>query len=97
MPDGDSLSRLAEKGGIVGPAPKAGSVVLFDCNTMHGSNSNITPYERINAFFVFNAWSNRLKAPFGAPRPRPEFIAHRDVSQPIRMRKSFSERLPGGK
>lgn len=97
VPDGDSLSRLAEKGGIVGPAPKAGSVVIFDCNTMHGSNSNITPYERTNAFFVFNAWSNRLKAPFGATRPRPEFIAHRDVSQPIRMRKSFSDGLSGAK
>ncbi|MFN3315013.1 MAG: phytanoyl-CoA dioxygenase family protein, partial [Hyphomonas sp.] len=60
IPDERSLTRLAEAGGVVGPAPKAGAVVLFDCNTMHGSGSNITPFERINAFFVFNAWSNRL-------------------------------------
>ena len=84
VPDGASLSRLAEAGGIVGPSPKAGSVVIFDCNTMHGSNSNITPYERVNAFFVFNAWSNRLVEPFGKTRPRPEFVAHRQVKQPIR-------------
>lgn len=83
VPDGKSLSRLVRQGGIAGPAPKAGSVVLFDCNTMHGSNSNITPFERVNAFLVFNAWSNRLLDPFGKTRPRPEFVAHRKVTGPI--------------
>lgn len=83
-PDTDSLTKLARQGGVAAPAPKAGSVVIFDCNTMHGSNSNITPFERINAFFVFNAWSNRLVEPFGKTRPRPEFIAHRQVKSPIR-------------
>lgn len=84
IPDTDSLTQLARTGGIAGPAPKAGAVVLFDCNTMHGSGSNITPFERVNAFFVFNAWSNRLQAPFGKTDPRPEFVAHRLVRQPIR-------------
>jgi len=56
---------------------------VFDCNTMHGSNGNITPYGRSNAFIVFNAWSNRLVAPFGDTKPRPEFIAHREVDGPI--------------
>ncbi len=83
-PDTDSLVRLAQSGGVAAPAPRAGSVVIFDCNTMHGSNSNITPFERINAFFVFNAWSNRLEDPFGQTRPRPEFVAHREVRAPIR-------------
>jgi ectoine hydroxylase len=89
IPDQESLTRLVQAGGIAAPAPKAGSVVIFDCNTMHGSNSNITPYERINAFLVFNAWSNRLERPFANTRPRPEFVAHRDVSRPIRPQKSF--------
>ena len=88
IPDTDSLSRLARQGGIAAPAPKAGSVVIFDCNTMHGSNSNITPFERINTFLVFNAWSNRLVDPFGNTRPRPEFIAHRQVASPIRSSNS---------
>ncbi len=83
IPDTDSLAKLSVQGGIAAPAPKAGSVVIFDCNTMHGSNSNITPLERINAFLVFNAWSNRLVDPFGRTRPRPEFIAHRQVKSPI--------------
>jgi len=83
VPDHDSLRRLVEEGGIAAPAPRAGSVVVFDCNTMHGSNGNITPFGRSNAFVVFNAWSNRLVAPFGDTRPRPEFIAHRKVDGPI--------------
>ena len=84
VPDHDSLRKLVESGsGIEAPAPSAGSVVLFDCNTMHGSNGNITPFERVNAFFVFNAWSNRLVQPFGATQPRPEFIAHRQVDAPL--------------
>jgi ectoine hydroxylase len=83
IPDTDSLSKLARRGGIAAPAPNAGSVVIFDCNTMHGSNSNITPFERINAFLVFNAWSNRLTDPFGKTQPRPEFIAHRQVKSPL--------------
>ena len=53
---------------------------LFDCNTMHGSNGNITPFPRTNAFLVYNAVSNRLQAPFGADAPRPGFIAARDAA-----------------
>ncbi|MEZ5939465.1 MAG: ectoine hydroxylase [Hyphomonadaceae bacterium] len=86
VPDEDSLDRLVRETGIVAPAPRAGSVVIFDCNTMHGSNGNITPYARANAFFVFNAWSNRLVDPFGGRDPRPEFIAHRRVDAPLGSR-----------
>ena len=96
IPDTDSLSRLADKAGVVAPAPKAGSVVIFDCNTMHGSNSNITPFERINAFLVFNAWSNRLVEPFGKTRPRPEFVAHRQVNSPIKPVKALPPFPLGG-
>ncbi|MEQ9506382.1 MAG: ectoine hydroxylase [Hyphomonas sp.] len=94
IPDPVSLTKLAQAGGIEAPAPKAGSVVIFDCNTMHGSNSNITPHERINAFLVFNAWSNRIEAPFAKTRPRPEIIAHRKVSAPL---KALQRRSPGEK
>ncbi len=97
IPDPPSLSRLVEAGGIAAPAPKAGSVVIFDCNTMHGSNSNITPYERTNAFLVFNAWSNRLAEPFGGTRPRPEFIAHRNVSGPLKPLKPVPPFPLGGR
>ncbi|XID94119.1 ectoine hydroxylase [Paenibacillaceae bacterium WGS1546] len=77
VPDQISLSRLVEQGGIEMPVGKAGSVLLFDCNLMHGSGSNISPYPRSNAFFVFNSAENRLQAPFSAGKPRPTFIASR--------------------
>ena len=82
VPDEDSLAELAHKHGIVAPTGKPGTVILFDCNTMHGSNGNITPFPRANAFLVYNAVSNRLHAPFAARTPRPRFIAARDV-QPV--------------
>lgn len=82
VPDERSLADLA-RGGIAMPTGPAGTVVIFDCNVMHGSNSNITPSPRSNAFLVFNAVSNRLDAPFGPMRPRPEFIAAREHTETI--------------
>lgn len=76
VPDHETLAQLAS-GGVEAPCGPPGTVVIFDCNTMHGSNSNITPFPRSNAFFVYNAMSNRLVAPFGPKRPRPEFIGAR--------------------
>ena len=77
VPDEDSLADLAHKHGIVAPTGKPGTVILFDCNLMHGSNGNITPFPRANAFMVYNAMSNQLAAPFGPATPRPSFIAAR--------------------
>ncbi|MPZ39476.1 MAG: ectoine hydroxylase [Rhizobiales bacterium] len=82
VPDEESLSQLA-KDGIAMPTGPAGTVVIFECNTMHGSNSNITPYPRWNGFFVFNAVSNKLRAPFGPAKPRPEIIAARSAVETI--------------
>lgn len=77
VPDQESLSRLAATNGIDTAVGKAGSVLLFDCNTMHGSNSNITPAPRSNVFIVYNSVHNRLVEPFSGQRPRPGFIADR--------------------
>jgi ectoine hydroxylase len=54
-------------------------VVFFDSNMMHGSNGNITPFARSNAFFVYNHVDNALVAPFAAATPRPPHVAHREV------------------
>ncbi|WP_372738421.1 ectoine hydroxylase [Neptunomonas sp.] len=77
IPDDDSLHHLADKYGIDCAEAKAGSVLFFDCNTMHGSNSNITPDPRSNLFFVFNHIDNKVTDPFCTRAPRPEFIATR--------------------
>ncbi len=78
VPDADSLSWLAKEGGITSMTGPAGSIVLFDCNTMHGSNGNISPYPRSNIFFVYNSVENKLVAPYSGQTPRPSYIAARD-------------------
>ena len=81
-PDDESLSMLSERAGgeLAAQIGSAGSVAVFDCNAMHGSNSNITTYPRSNVFFVYNSVENTLVDPFSAARPRPEFIAARDFT-----------------
>lgn len=79
VPPAHLLEELAREGGVESPTGPAGSAVLFDCNLMHGSNGNITPYPRTNLFVVFNAVENALEAPFSGGRPRPDFIASRSV------------------
>lgn len=83
VPDEDSLAELAHKHGIVAPTGAPGAVVIFDCNMMHGSNGNITPFPRANAFMVYNAVSNRLEQPFGVEKPRPWFLADRGEPEAI--------------
>jgi ectoine hydroxylase len=83
VPDPASLRFLVDRGGIRAPKGPAGSVVFFDCNTMHGSNSNISPYARSNLFFVYNSVENALTAPRFGLKPRPEFIATRSAFAPL--------------
>lgn len=78
VPDEDTLQQLAQTSGIAAPTGPAGSVLFFDCNALHGSNGNITPYPRSNAFFVYNSVHNALQEPFAAEKPRPWFLANRD-------------------
>jgi len=77
VPTDESLADLVDRHGISIATGRPGSVVIFDCNTMHGSNGNITPHPRSNVFFVYNAISNRLQEPVSGQPPRPEYIASR--------------------
>ena len=85
-PDEQTLTEMIREHGLVAPTGPAGSVLIFDCNTLHGSGNNITPLPRSNAFFVYNSMKNRVVAPFAAHYPRPDFLAKRDNIQPIRKR-----------
>jgi ectoine hydroxylase len=80
VPAPDDLQQLADQNGIVSFKGKAGSVIFFDCNIMHGSNGNISPWPRSNVFFVYNSTENTLVNPFCSLKPRPEYIASRDFS-----------------
>ncbi len=82
-PDQVSLETLAQQGGIAQFTGKAGSATIFECNCMHGSNGNITPFPRSNIFVVFNSVENTLVEPYAAPKRRPEHIASRDFT-PVR-------------
>ncbi|MEE4146636.1 MAG: ectoine hydroxylase [Halieaceae bacterium] len=81
-PSDELLHQLVKEGGIVTADARPGSIIVFDCNTIHGSNGNITPWPRSNAFFVYNAMSNRVVAPFCEQAPRPEYICTRRAFRP---------------
>lgn len=83
VPDDVSLSQLVEDFGITAPIGLAGSVTFFECNVMHGSNSNITPLPRSNVFLVFNSVENTPVDPFCGLTPRPNFIAERQDFTPV--------------
>jgi ectoine hydroxylase len=76
-PNLDSMERLVERSGIVAPKGKAGGVLFFECNIMHGSTENLSPFPRSNAFYVFNSVENAIGEPFGGRKPRPEFAGER--------------------
>jgi ectoine hydroxylase len=82
-PSDAALTELAGRHGIRLFTGAAGSAVWFDCNCMHGSGDNITPYPRSNVFIVFNSVENAAVEPFAAPVRRPEFIGARDFT-PVR-------------
>ncbi|KAL6050841.1 Ectoine dioxygenase [Balamuthia mandrillaris] len=77
-PDRSIVRQLADKNGITYCQAEAGSIIMFDCNLLHGSHTNISPWDRMNIFMVFNALSNKLGAPFASPCVRPEHIATRE-------------------
>lgn len=74
------LPNLANKYGIRYCKGEPGDVVVFDCATLHGSHTNISPWPRQNVFFVYNAVSNILNPEGGYDDKalvRPEHIACR--------------------
>src|ERR1700730_679754 len=78
--DKETVTRLAQEGGIVAPTGKPGSVLMFHGNLVHGSAPNITPYPRRIVYLTLCAVSNYIRTP-----TRPEWIAHRDFTaiQPV--------------
>jgi len=84
VPDDANLQTLIDDGGLRSALGPAGTVIFFDCNTMHGSGSNISPWPRSNLFFVYNRVDNRLERPFCDKAPRPEFLAAREYCPTVR-------------
>lgn len=82
VPAQAALEALLEDEEIVAPKGPAGSVLLFDCNTMHGSNGNLSPTPRVNLFAVYNSVQNAMIEPFCERPRRHEFLAERTL-EPI--------------
>jgi ectoine hydroxylase len=73
------LHEAANEHGITYCRGEAGDVVLFDCNLVHGSHTNISPWGRAMLFVVYNAISNTpARRAFAMDTPRPEHIGSRD-------------------
>ncbi|MFJ3906448.1 ectoine hydroxylase [Streptomyces sp. NPDC090025] len=80
IPSPEALTTFADACGIRHFTGAPGSATWFDCNALHGSGDNITPYPRSNVFLVFNSVENAPEAPFAAPVRRPSFVAAQDTT-----------------
>ncbi len=89
VPDQQALSELAEIGGICAPKGPAGSLLLFECNTLHASNENMSPWPRANLFFVYNSVQNALQEPYAAPGRRSNFLAERGKPKKLEMKELY--------
>lgn len=65
---------------IVSLTGKPGSVLMFHCNLIHGSNHNMTPKSRKSVIFAYNDIANK---PRPVPNPRADYVVSRifDVVQ----------------
>ena len=73
--DNPTVEKLVNEGGIVAPTGKAGGMLMFHGNLVHGSAGNITPYNRRIVYLTLNSVSNHIRKP-----TRPEWIAHQDFT-----------------
>lgn len=73
--DEETITRLVAEGGIVSPKGKAGSVIMFHSNLVHGSPSNMSPFDRTIVYLSLCHVDNHIRR-----FKRPEWIAHRDFA-----------------
>ncbi|WP_299396333.1 phytanoyl-CoA dioxygenase family protein [Pelagibius sp.] len=73
--DRETVTRLAEEGGIVAPTGPAGSVLMFHCNLVHASPPNISPWRRTIVYLSLCHVDNHIRQ-----FKRPEWVAHRDFA-----------------
>ena len=85
IPDKEAIQKLVDKGGIQAPTGPSGSLMLFECNTLHASNKNISPWPRSNLFFVYNSIENILTDPYAGTKPRPDYLGARKNTEPLTM------------
>jgi ectoine hydroxylase len=70
------MSTLVDQYGMESPKGKAGSVVMFHPEIVHGSASNMSPFHRRLLIATYNDIRNEPR-PLGLPRP--EYLVGRDT------------------
>lgn len=80
VPSVNAIKEFTKDSQLVGVYGKAGTLVIHDGNTMHGSPDNISPYNRTNAFFVYNSVENKPVKPFAAKTSRADFLCLKDFT-----------------
>ena len=73
--DDETIARLVDEGGIVSPKGKAGSVIMFHGNLVHGSPSNMSPFDCTIVYLSLCHVDNHIRRFRG-----PEWVAHRDFA-----------------
>lgn len=73
--DQETITRLVDEGGIVVPKGPPGSVLMFHSTLVHGSPSNMSPFDRTIVYLSLCHVENHIRE-FN----RPEWIAHRDFT-----------------
>jgi ectoine hydroxylase len=69
----DTIRKLADRGGIVVPKGPPGSMIMFDSLLVHGSGSNMSPWDRNTVYLSLCAITNHIQR-FN----RPAYLALRD-------------------
>lgn len=73
--DNATIEQLVQRGGIVAPKGPAGSMLMFHSCLVHGSPSNMSPWNRTIVYLSLCAVSNHIRR-----FKRPDYIAHRDFT-----------------
>jgi ectoine hydroxylase len=63
----ETIKQQVAKAGIDVPTGAAGSVILMNVNTLHGSTANLSPWSRRLITLTFNAFSNKATSPSTRP------------------------------
>jgi ectoine hydroxylase len=80
VPRQETMREVLEDHDIVAVEGKPGSLVIHECNLLHGSPDNISADPRTILMFVYNSVLNRPVAPFGGVEPRPHYLSNPDTA-----------------
>ncbi|MCR9257999.1 MAG: phytanoyl-CoA dioxygenase family protein [Alphaproteobacteria bacterium] len=73
--DRETVTKLANEGGIVAPTGPRGSILMFHCNLVHASPPNIGPWDRTIVYLSLCEVTNHIRQ-----FKREDWIAHRDFT-----------------